>query len=178
MTTIIGRYKNNEPGHQIEMSNPRPTTYETPGRQLYALLSPDPRTKNDIFYLEGFPVHLVNIIHGTGEIRWTVNTWRSYDDQAEMDRLAIDYFRLEYPETKDHYDFRVKHVGDYRKWEEIPYFRIHNLTSYEARHQAVMLSCGNNVYEIRYNLLGSLQGHYVAGSTESRVKHLSRDSKS
>ncbi len=76
----------------IEMTD-HPTTYETTGRQLYALIeSSEPYAWR--FYQNGktHRVELVNIIHRTGEIRWYVETWRIAHN--DYDAEAIKHFGL------------------------------------------------------------------------------------
>ena len=77
----------------IEMAE-RPTTYETRGRQLYALIKSEEKTAWHYSGEGGGDqrAELVNIIHQTGEIRWYVEPWRSphCGDDAE----AIRYFNL------------------------------------------------------------------------------------
>ena len=74
-------------------------TFETPNRQLYALYAAPGYDRGAFMFDEGDDqvwVFLVNIIHGTGEIRWHVPTWKSMEEQYEDDRLAIEHFDLAY----------------------------------------------------------------------------------
>ncbi len=71
-------------------------TYETPDRQLYALYQTDIQDKAAFLYEGDQWVCLVNIIHGTGEIRWHVPTWKSMAQQDKDDCLAIEHFDLGY----------------------------------------------------------------------------------
>lgn len=71
------------------------------------------------------------------------------------------------------YDFTVRLVGDHRAWKDIN-FRVHQtrIAEKSAGHYAELLTYRyKDVVEVRYNIVGSGQGHYVPGSEENRRRH-------
>ena len=78
------------------------------------------------------------------------------------------------PQLND-YKFTVRRVGDYRDWEDISFcVGQGDLTDKAATHYAELLTYRyRDVVEVRYNILGSQQGHYLPGSEENRRKHQS-----
>ncbi len=79
------------------------------------------------------------------------------------------------------YEFRERTIGDRRKWEDIPliagcrltYFAFENPPQVAAE-LASALALFPNVVEIRFNVAGSLQGHYVPGPDKAREQHRSQ----
>ncbi len=77
------------------------------------------------------------------------------------------------PISLNDYVFTVRLVGDRRNWNNIN-FRVHqaDLSEKAARHYAELLTYRyKDVVEVRYNIVGSGQGHYTPGSEKNRQKH-------
>ncbi|MBK8989281.1 MAG: hypothetical protein IPM39_24990 [Chloroflexi bacterium] len=69
------------------------------------------------------------------------------------------------------YEFRIRKVGDHRDWRDIPKETI-NESPEMAEHRArTIVNYLTSIVEVRYNVEGSQQGHYVAGSDENRRRH-------
>jgi hypothetical protein len=75
---------------------------------------------------------------------------------------------------REYYILKIRNVGDYRKWEDIKPERTSTaLTGSQVCSLAQDIANeNNNVFEVRYNRMGSLQGHYVPGKTAARHAHL------
>lgn len=60
------------------------------------------------------------------------------------------------------WEFRVRKIGDLSTWESMTASRAESIHSKKhARNLAAMLADITNVEEVRYNEVGSLQGHYI-----------------
>jgi hypothetical protein len=71
------------------------------------------------------------------------------------------------------YSFKIRVIDDRRPWEEIPAtFCGYGLTIAEGRAEADRLAAGEDVVEVRYSPAGSLQGYYVPGHRQNRIRHL------
>ena len=76
------------------------------------------------------------------------------------------------------YEFRERKIGDRRDWNKIPLvagqpveFSTRRDADQSARKLAETLAFFPNIVEVRYNVLGSQQGRYIAGSEGARIAH-------
>lgn len=67
--------------------------------------------------------------------------------------------------TTEIYAFKIRRAGDLRNWDDIPQQDEWPwpLTPDQALGRASFIASHEAVEEVRYNISGSTQGHYVTG---------------
>ena len=71
----------------------------------------------------------------------------------------------------DIHEFKVRRIGDNALWESMTVYDRQPGTLQDAHKHATKLANGRGVVEVRYNSIGSQQGHYVAGRWDARAAH-------
>jgi sugar phosphate isomerase/epimerase len=73
---------------------------------------------------------------------------------------------------KDSYEFKIRRVGDITPWKDLKVIPANGeLSEDEAQEVAFTMAITNDVFEVRHNKVGSLQGHYTPGLTPRREAH-------
>jgi len=80
------------------------------------------------------------------------------------------------------YNIKIRKVGDYRKWKDIPNEPFGDGKAYstdvlptartmESAADAFIVSDPNNIVEVRINEVGSPMGHYFSNKKRDTVKY-------
>jgi hypothetical protein len=69
------------------------------------------------------------------------------------------------------YEFKLRMLHDYRDWEDIPPHDRQQMTRKAAQKHAESIASHPSMVEVRYNVAGSPQGHYVRGHDDTRQLH-------
>lgn len=69
------------------------------------------------------------------------------------------------------YTFRIRKVGDHRDWRDIQPETVTESEENAQRRARTLTTRFRDIVEVRYNVEGSQQGHYVTGSDENRNRH-------